>query len=807
MSASYRRWIFLALFVPGCESLPEMKFNTPPTGGAVAWTPESPGTLDSIEAILTEEPTDPEGDELSLTWTFYRNGAVFAVTGSTVDSLTTTRGGSWTVSVVAADQEFQGEPFVDSVSIVNTPPSLLALRLTPAAPVHGDNLLLEVESFDPDGDAVYYDTSWTRNGVPESAWDDQMTIDGGSTRKDDVWEVTVTPADDFEQGEPLTASTTILNAPPSLASLVLAPLEPNVRSSVTATALEIQDPDSDPVGLSIEWTIDGELVQTDTLSPGETTSTLDLPLTKAQVIQASATPNDGSVDGESVLSGTLTVLNSPPELELVTLSPESGLESTLFECTPGLSSDPDGDPLSFSYTWTVSGVLISSTETTLDGDWFSKYDTLTCRVTASDGESTDTVASNIASVENSPPTFTGVVISPARPDVSSTMVAAASGMSDADGDTGTFAYQWYVNGALASSTSTLRLAEYARGDELYCEMTVSDEESTGTTLSSSVIEILNAAPNFSSASISPSRPTVTDPLEISCAGWFDHDGDPEGYEYSWYVDGALVAEETGSILPSGYFEKSDTVYATVTPYDGYGYGTARTTSTITVQNSLPEAVGVILDELPAASCTELRLDGSDSTDADGDPLDFDWEVSARPAGSHAGDPNFSDTSAIRPTFLADAAGTWILRLTVSDGSSSDSSNVLLETVLRSENEPPSADAGTYERTISKSICAETGYSVICADCEGITYTLDPSASEDPDGDFLSYLWSVTSDVAGPDVTLSDSTAARPTVTFDDMKADYGLVNEYGFTVTLTVWDCVGESSTAIAHIDVSCAGL
>ncbi|QCC47509.1 PKD domain-containing protein [Halobellus limi] len=61
-----------------------------------------------------------------------------------------------------------------------------------------------------------------------------------------------------------------------------------------------------------------------------------------------------------------------------------------------------------------------------------------------------------------------------------------------------------------------------------------------------------------------------------------------------------------------------------------------------------------------------------------------------------------------------------------------------------ENEPPTADAGD-DRTVS----------------EESTVTLDASGSTDPDGDSLSYTWTQTD---GPDVSLSDSSAADPSFT-------------------------------------------
>jgi hypothetical protein len=60
----------------------------------------------------------------------------------------------------------------------------------------------------------------------------------------------------------------------------------------------------------------------------------------------------------------------------------------------------------------------------------------------------------------------------------------------------------------------------------------------------------------------------------------------------------------------------------------------------------------------------VQLDGSGSSDPDGDPLSYGWEIITRPAGSEA---VLSDPALVHPTFSADTAGTYVVQLTVSDG--------------------------------------------------------------------------------------------------------------------------------------------
>ena len=69
------------------------------------------------------------------------------------------------------------------------------------------------------------------------------------------------------------------------------------------------------------------------------------------------------------------------------------------------------------------------------------------------------------------------------------------------------------------------------------------------------------------------------------------------------------------------------------------------------------------DQTVAVNAT-VQLDGSASSDADNDPFSYAWSFTSRPADSQA---VLSDPTAVRPTFSADQAGSYEVRLIVNDG--------------------------------------------------------------------------------------------------------------------------------------------
>lgn len=160
----------------------------------------------------------------------------------------------------------------------------------------------------------------------------------------------------------------------------------------------------------------------------------------------------------------------------------------------------------------------------------------------------------------------------------------------------------------------------------------------------------------------------------------------------------------------------------------------------------------------------VELDGSASTDADGDALDYTWEITTRPSGSAAA---LINASFVDPQFIPDAPGSYTIALVVTDGAA-DSAPDSVQITAAEQNGVPVANAGPDQYVAA-----------------GSTVYLDGSGSADADGDTLVYAWTMTSRPGGSTAALVGPSSVAPTFV-----ADIGGTYE----VSLTVFDGANYSS-------------
>jgi hypothetical protein len=141
--------------------------NHPPVITGVAIDPSPPGDSDYLYAD-TSGVSDADGDTLTYTYVWYRNGSVYPSSNYYLEPIATTMGDTWQVSVTVTDGSATAGPVLSAIeTIQNRPPVPPVLQFTPAVPNTCANLqcVIAVDSYDPDGTAVVQTVTWKRNGV------------------------------------------------------------------------------------------------------------------------------------------------------------------------------------------------------------------------------------------------------------------------------------------------------------------------------------------------------------------------------------------------------------------------------------------------------------------------------------------------------------------------------------------------------------------------------------------------------------------------------------------------------------------
>ena len=140
----------------------------------------------------------------------------------------------------------------------------------------------------------------------------------------------------------------------------------------------------------------------------------------------------------------------------------------------------------------------------------------------------------------------------------------------------------------------------------------------------------------------------------------------------------------------------------------------------------------------------IILNGSASSDVDGDPLTYLWAFVSRPANSTA---DLFGIRSVSPTFVADKAGEYKLRLVVNDGKADSSPSIV---TITTANTKPVASASGPSQPVNF----------------GALVQLNGAGSSDADGDPLTYRWSLITVPSGSTAAISNPVAVNPTFTAD-----------------------------------------
>ena len=320
-----------------------MAADTPPVASDLAITPGSPGTGDDLAASYTyyDEEQHTESDLTQIRW--YKNDSLQTAynDASAVLSSSTAKGQDWYFTVKPHDGfEFGELQTSASVTIGNTPPTASDLSVSPSAPVTGDDLLADYSYDDADGDPESGSTiRWHKNDVLQSAYNDSTAVPSSATWKDQQWYFTVRPKDGTDPGDLQQSPVfTIGNTRPVASDPAISPESPVTEDDLAAN-YDYSDADDDPEsGSTVRWYKNDSLQSA--YNDQEIVSSSST--ARGQRWRFTVRPGDGTELGTYQTSPTVTIGNTLPEANSLSISPSSPLTGDDLLATYDYN-DADGD--------------------------------------------------------------------------------------------------------------------------------------------------------------------------------------------------------------------------------------------------------------------------------------------------------------------------------------------------------------------------------------------------------------------------------------------------------------------------------
>ena len=342
-------------------------------------------------------------------------------------------------------------------------------------------------------------------------------------------------------------------------------------------------------------------------------------------------------------------------------------------------------------------------------------------------------------------------------------VTALDGFQSTGGSGSLITYQWsfvakptgsmaaIINQAAVNPTFTADLpGQYLLKLIVTDEKSVSSEDTVTITVTGrneNAIPVASAGTNQS----------VTTSTVIALDGTTSSDANGAELTYRW----SFASKPTGSSAtlsnataahPTFIADLAGSYVLHLVVNDGIGDSApANVTVTVTGANAAPVAYAGFSRSVVTGAV--VTLDGTLSSDANGDRLTYSWAFTSKPKGSSAA---LSDATAAKPLFTADVSGAYVVNLVVNDGKVNSAAAAVTITASDLVDTPPVAIARAV-RTVSV----------------GTVVALDGLASDDAEGNPLTYAWTLTSVPGASAARLSNATAALTTFTAD-LAGDYSI---------------------------------
>ena len=485
------------------------------------------------------------------------------------------------------------------------------------------------------------------------------------------------------------------------------PYSVNEGSPLTLNGAGSSDPDGRIVRFDWDFSYDGSHFNTDATGPMVNAIFPAGPGTATVALRVTDDRGDTAVGTAQV-----TVLDVPPQADAG--GPYAGLAGGAIVLS-GAATEPNPiETQGLAYRWDFgdgtqgSGAVVTHV--------YAQPGTYTVRLTVTEpdgGQGTDTAQVQVSSA-NRPP----VAVISGAPSGQVGDLLTFDGSASYDPDGSIVGYAWDFGDGSTGSGARVTHA-YPSAGNFSIRLTVTDNG--GTRVGAALPVQINAANRPPVAVIvGPTSGRLTDVFSFDGGGSYDPDGSVAVFAWdfgdSTTANGARV---THAYKTAGTF----TLRLTVTDNRG---AQASATQAVQVTQANQPPVAAIAGPGSGRVGDQLSFDASGSRDPDGTIVSYVWDFGDGSTGSGA-----------QVTHRYGSAGTFTLRLTVTDSQNAQASATLAVQIVNLANRPPVA------------VIAGPG-----SGTTGDTLAFDGNGSYDPDGTVTSYAWDFGdgSQVGGAQVT-------------------------------------------------------
>ena len=535
--------------------------NTPPTASSVSYVQSSPTKETGLGVSYTYYDEDGDFEQgTSIHW--FRDGLRVTQIDDLMDIPNSwiSKDQSWRVEVTPNDgNEFGEMVSLDPISIGNTAPIARDLSIGPESPMDDDDLILNWEYYDLDGDpqddqqtTIYWFLDGSR--VPEL--DGEETVSSLMIRSGDEWEVSIAPHDSSDFGLTVYSGIVVIgssNTGPSVSAFIS-----TTGNTLTTDSLQLlvtpYDPDGDTIqSTEIRWFRDSTMVAAfndeTVVSPSFTS--------KGETWESHVRVFDGLVWSEWFVTDSVNIVNTPPVVTNISLFPEGKLttDSDLYVEWEQFDIDGDLEQASQIRWW-------------VDGEWITEYDGLesisssevdrdehwSVQVIPGDGESLGTsMKTNSRAIENANPVIMEVTLQnpPFGPVVtqpnSLEPLFAITQTMDPDSEPVELNFTWLRDGFIVTDLIGQDRVDSERlepGQDWEVLVTATDPWGLTANLSASVV-IANLPPVPLWSTIPPT-PISGSTATFDATSSYDMDG--EVSSYLWTIDGVEVSGSTVDVI-------------------------------------------------------------------------------------------------------------------------------------------------------------------------------------------------------------------------------------------------------------------